>query len=241
MKRRWGFTLIELLVVIAIIAILAAILFPVFARARENARKSTCQSNMKQLGTGFSMYVQDYDERFPLTNWTEGNNGTATSNRWWLHIYPYVKNTGVFAWPRSPLTQGLTGNIAAGLAPPFVVSPLRINYGYNEIFSSYGGGVPMAKLNAVADTLVLAESTSLWLGGYWSAPDRSLLRRVAFAKGGAPCGCPPAALTTLNDDWTIHMGGSNLAYADGHVKWVRAANCKSTTGGGQIRYYDTEW
>ncbi|MDH7568888.1 MAG: prepilin-type N-terminal cleavage/methylation domain-containing protein, partial [Armatimonadota bacterium] len=69
MKRRRGFTLIELLVVIAIIAILAALLFPVFARARENARKATCMSNCKQIGMATMQYVQDYDETFPRVGW----------------------------------------------------------------------------------------------------------------------------------------------------------------------------
>src|SRR5437763_14432141 len=79
-----GFTLIELLVVIAIIAILAAILFPVFARARENARRASCQSNQKQLGLGFLQYAQDYDERLPF------------HQNWAPQIYPYVKSTQIY-------------------------------------------------------------------------------------------------------------------------------------------------
>src|SRR5471032_187855 len=73
-----GFTLIELLVVIAIIAILAAILFPVFARARENARRASCQSNLKQIGLGFQQYSQDYDERFPIALSSAGNANWAS-------------------------------------------------------------------------------------------------------------------------------------------------------------------
>src|SRR5512142_2027300 len=97
-----GFTLIELLVVIAIIAILAAILFPVFAQARESARTSTCLSNVKQLTLGMMQYVQDYDERFPGWDWgffcNGGNNGAPrdSSAFWTMAIYPYVKNTGVY-------------------------------------------------------------------------------------------------------------------------------------------------
>jgi len=107
-KKR-GFTLIELLVVIAIIAILAAILFPVFARARENARKSSCQSNLKQIGTGLMMYVQDYDETFPTErNGVDGpvwyTNGTTTYTTYGNYqplVYPYVKNKEVFFCPSS--------------------------------------------------------------------------------------------------------------------------------------------
>lgn len=107
-KRR-GFTLIELLVVIAIIAILAAILFPVFARAREQARKIVCTSNLKQVGTALSMYVQDYDERFPTL--VDGCKHEPTKPfadthvafwHWATMVQPYVKNTSVFKCPSFP-------------------------------------------------------------------------------------------------------------------------------------------
>src|SRR3954469_17430376 len=88
-----GFTLIELLVVIAIIAILAAILFPVFARARENARRAACQSNLKQIGLGIAQYTQDYDERLP------GVGGQNTTYSWRSRIDPYIKSTQIFLCP----------------------------------------------------------------------------------------------------------------------------------------------
>jgi prepilin-type N-terminal cleavage/methylation domain-containing protein/prepilin-type processing-associated H-X9-DG protein len=100
-RKRTGFTLIELLVVIAIIAILAAILFPVFAQAREKARQSGCLSNLKQIGTGLMMYAQDYDEAYPC-NWFGGLWATTPNGRmykWMDAVYPYVKNEQVFSCP----------------------------------------------------------------------------------------------------------------------------------------------
>jgi len=98
-----GFTLIELLVVIAIIAILAAILFPVFARARENARRSSCQSNLKQIGLGIVQYTQDFDERMP----TAGGNNCAAADpiTWRAKIFPYVKSAQVFVCPSASVRK----------------------------------------------------------------------------------------------------------------------------------------
>ena len=110
-----GFTLIELLVVIAIIAILAAILFPVFARARENARKSSCQNNLKQLALGFKQYINDFDERYPLAVVTAGSATGTPPYGWADALQPYIKNTQVYQCPSdsadaddSPLNTGYT-------------------------------------------------------------------------------------------------------------------------------------
>ena len=99
-RRRRGFTLIELLVVIAIIAILAAILFPVFAQAREKARQASCLSNTKQIGTATLMYVQDYDEQMPLSAYLDA--GTRTGYHVIDLIFPYAKNADVFKCPSAP-------------------------------------------------------------------------------------------------------------------------------------------
>ena len=102
-RTRSAFTLIELLVVIAIIAILAAILFPVFARARENARRSSCQSNLKQIGLGVIQYVQDYDEKYPIRN-HKGNpvlGATAATDATgaWVNLQPYLKSEQIYQCP----------------------------------------------------------------------------------------------------------------------------------------------
>jgi prepilin-type N-terminal cleavage/methylation domain-containing protein/prepilin-type processing-associated H-X9-DG protein len=121
-----GFTLIELLVVIAIIAILAAILFPVFARARENARRSSCQSNLKNVGLGFQQYLQDYDELFPQSS------GTWAS----VSLQPYIKSTQIFTCPSDPLgtaavpySFGYNGNMAQANQSSLAASSLTVlNY-----------------------------------------------------------------------------------------------------------------
>src|SRR5476649_1395436 len=100
-QKSYGFTLIELLVVIAIIAILAAILFPVFARARENARRASCQSNLKQLGLGMIQYIQDFDDRYPgfVGFSSNNNNGNPPNGMWGNVIMPYVKSAQLFKCP----------------------------------------------------------------------------------------------------------------------------------------------
>jgi prepilin-type N-terminal cleavage/methylation domain-containing protein/prepilin-type processing-associated H-X9-DG protein len=98
MTTRRGFTLIELLVVIAIIAILAAILFPVFARAREKALQSSCQSNLKQMAMAMLQYVQDYDERFPFA-YMERNSTAYATVYWYTNLQPYIKNTNLQQCP----------------------------------------------------------------------------------------------------------------------------------------------
>ena len=110
--RRSAFTLVELLVVIAIIAILAAILFPVFARAREKARQSNCLSNFKQIGLAHLMYAQDYDERFTKFQgyWSSDNWDGAAGVYWYDRLAPYVKNTQIFACP----SEGDHANATAG-------------------------------------------------------------------------------------------------------------------------------
>ena len=246
-RSRRAFTLIELLVVIAIIAILAAILFPVFAKAREKARQNSCLSNTKQLGTGLVQYAQDYDETYPTHFWGEGNAGQANSSTWWGGIFPYVKNVQVYSCPsRSSNAFTTTGNgwtfaVWANFNTAFLKGNVCASnhYGYNELMGNQGAGMKLANLRSPADSLILGDCTAPWGGGYWSSTDRSQLVRYMFARGGAPCGCPPTL--TNNEDWALHNGGSNLIFVDGHAKWYKWSNIKTTVGGGSIRYYDTEW
>lgn len=242
MARR-GFTLIELLVVIAIIAILAAILFPVFARAREKARQTSCLSNVKQLMLGLLMYVQDYDERFPNYYWGEGRAGNPNSATWFRGIYPYVKNTQLYQCPSSAADGAHTWGV--WLTGPFA-SGFHMDYGYNEIIANWGGAVSLGRLKYPAETVVIADCrTSSWLGGYWRSGNRAFLRRIAFAepRGYVGCGCPPndSYVPSSPEDHTRHNGGSNIGFADGHAKWAQWNQCRTVSGGGSLRYYGWEW
>ncbi len=196
---RRGFTLIELLVVIAIIAILAAILFPVFARAREKARQTSCLNNVRQLMTGHAMYVQDYDEkcimRYYDVEQPPGSDNWGERIEWYEAIMPYVKNQQVFTCPSSPLSSWLT----------YTMNCQR------EISSqSYHGS---------GDTLSLADI---------EAPAEVILLAEMPAGGSAHRVCPPyhddsqyCRPITLNDGDKIHNGGANYGFFDGHAKWFR--------------------
>lgn len=151
---RRGFTLIELLVVIAIIAILAAILFPVFAQARESARKTSSLSNVKQIGLGAMMYVQDYDEMYPCNSWDTPAIGTAdndsgranylTAVQWPWRIMPYIKNKQIFVCPSDPARgkngwRGYESGIGESGCDTAWGIPTPISYGHNQHLFGYGG------------------------------------------------------------------------------------------------------
>ena len=136
-SKHRAFTLIELLVVIAIIAILAAILFPVFARARENARRASCQSNLKQIGLGIMQYVQDYDDKFPLTA-----SGNAEVYGWGDAIYPYIKNPQVYHCRQEPTRNGGRPNQSG-----------YTDYWYNARVAN----VPESSITMINETLLVGE------------------------------------------------------------------------------------
>jgi len=215
-RRSVGFTLIELLVVVAIIALLAAILFPAFARARENARRSSCQSNLKQIGLGMLQYTQDYDEYFPLGG---GSNLAGTDTTCQLDgsagpteigsplgpamlVQPYIKSTQIFLCPSDTRTVNAAypGNLCS--------------YGFNAnvigAFNnpSYIKRVNQAKLSQTSYTILCYESL------YAPASGRFMT-----------VGCPDWNLSFYdpapNPDIAhiIHNGGADWLLADGHVKW----------------------
>jgi prepilin-type N-terminal cleavage/methylation domain-containing protein/prepilin-type processing-associated H-X9-DG protein len=207
---RKGFTLIELLVVIAIIAILAAILFPVFARAREKARQNNCLSNIKQLMTGFLMYAQDYDELMPprlVTAYSDdpipspgGGTDTNVYLPWHLMIYPYTRNVQIFNCPSlSRAWDGNTQDISsAGWTNPHNVRDS--SYGYNWGVQ----GMALARINYVAETFVIAD-------GYASCYMIPLYRSSSFPG-------PDASRAGIEGR---HNEGANIGFADGHAKWMK--------------------
>jgi prepilin-type N-terminal cleavage/methylation domain-containing protein/prepilin-type processing-associated H-X9-DG protein len=233
-RRRVGFTLIELLVVIAIIAILAAILFPVFAQAREKARQTACLSNNKQIGTGLMMYMQDFDETYPkhldcivdrIDNSTPQvpPDATCPHDSWTTMVEPYIKNKDVFSCPsRSDILYSYTKNASTrALGGSYTL----LAYGMNYWLSSYyypGGGMNLtnADLSRPADTIWIAETGNAketpGTGSYLSYPSyyAGLTARTNATYGFDVKGAR-ARLTNR------HNGGSNVIWCDGHAKWVR--------------------
>ncbi len=214
-KRTSAFTLIELLVVIAIIAILAAILFPVFAKARENARRASCLSNLKQIGLGVMQYVQDYDEFYPLTrNGTVAAYGTGgiTWGIWKVNIYPYVKSTQVFSCPSGAKSVDGTYTLSSGQILTF--SELN-GYGANQYVIQNGnnaGGTPdgvfnQASIGKSSEMAMVADATY----GVWNNPSRVVNSNYTGDRTIVPF--PPDV------QYARHFEGSNILYADGHVKY----------------------
>jgi prepilin-type N-terminal cleavage/methylation domain-containing protein/prepilin-type processing-associated H-X9-DG protein len=224
MPRRRGFTLIELLVVIAIIAILAAILFPVFARAREKARQTSCLSNVKQLGLGWMMYVQDYDELVPnVCSWSLGG---ANYPFIWDQLGPYIKN--VQLWECPSRSWGVTmGTLASPPGPQCFWSTTvpRCSYGINwRLGGTWRGIRKMGEIRVPASTMLLGDATNLDI--CWQT------YRMAYA---GLCGWePPGGCSNITfwatPDHTVHNGGQNLAFCDGHAKWQAASNIIRDSG-----------
>lgn len=241
-RRRFtksAFTLIELLVVIAIIALLAAILFPVFSRARDNARRSTCMANLKQVGLGMAQYVQDNDQRFPPIFQT-GAIGTPPDGHlffgpgwmsWQQIIYPYVKNHQLFYCPSSPSRKG--AHIPSDPRDDEESRLLNANYSYNAHLGPEGGGGPVeSAIPDAAGTYLFTE-----FGLYYFAQSflqASSMVDSSYLPGSGSAACPMTSLPEFRNDCIFgrHFGGITVAYADGHVKWhpttaVRAEGFKA--------------
>ena len=210
-KTRSAFTLIELLVVIAIIAILAAILFPVFARARENARRASCQSNLKQIGLGLLQYVQDYDEKYPRSrtanvSFNGFNNATAP---WHLVIQPYVKSVQLFQCP---------SNTAAG-------SGTKMNFTNN----GNGDQIPVSYVCAGTDYDVYWGGRTMMTQNYGVAASEVNFPATTIMVGESLQRQDPEYFDNYNDmRMQNHLGTTNFLFADGHVKSLKPVATGST-------------
>jgi prepilin-type N-terminal cleavage/methylation domain-containing protein/prepilin-type processing-associated H-X9-DG protein len=233
MQSRKAFTLIELLVVIAIIAILAAILFPVFAQAREKARQTSCLSNMKQLATAIQMYTQDYDEVLPY----------ACPDHWWgtiwgVNLQPYIKNEQILRCPSDPGDRDSAEDWAGPRISYAANGLIKWVNGANRMIGAMGmtqswiadNTASLARVGRPADSILLAEKhhrdNRLWFGprsmyysdsvwnadwGCGSIPVGTRNAAAAFPNG--PNGCVPDK----------HSGMANFAFVDGHAKAYRPA------------------
>ncbi|MFH1855114.1 MAG: DUF1559 domain-containing protein [bacterium] len=205
MSTRKGFTLIELLVVIAIIAILAAILFPVFAKAREKARQTSCLSNVKQLALGMIMYVQDYDETFPTS-------GVWGVDPIWPHqIQPYVKNWQLYKCPSASLWAAAPA-VWGGQTFPAGLP----NYCFTQVLwdGRPGGGAPtkLAVVTAPSQKYMCFDANSLIFGSAGGILS-------SMVCGQWSCGSNIAS----THKWAVpHNEGVNIGYIDGHAKWQNA-------------------
>lgn len=202
-EMRRGFTLIELLVVIAIIAILAAILFPVFARAREKARQTSCLSNLKQMGLAILMYAQDYDERYNLA-YTVPPTGTM---HWPKLLEPYHKNIELYECPSDPDPWNTGGYRLSYIANYGLFRPGTVPSGPVTV-------VKMASIERPADIIAIAPNAD------GSAPDA----QYAYGTHGssASSGYNPWARVSLER----HNGTGNYVFADGHAKALPPGEAK---------------
>ncbi len=221
-RTKNAFTLIELLVVIAIIAILAAILFPVFASAREKARAASCLSNQKQIGLGMQQYVQDYDEFLPPVF------TPVTSVPWWQLIDPYVKSKQVFICPNDPY------DLQSGLKDKMSYSISMVSNDWGDCPSSgctnqgkFGAaGANQADITAPSSSILVLERWNDYKHWYqgWGAESFCNDGEYLYGPGGSDANPKPRASTG-------HTLGSNYVFCDGHAKWMRYEQTVRPVGG----------
>jgi prepilin-type N-terminal cleavage/methylation domain-containing protein/prepilin-type processing-associated H-X9-DG protein len=237
-----GFTLIELLVVIAIIAILAAILFPVFAKAREKARQITCASDAKQLGLGFLQYTQDYDERWPQDGGAPGGNTLGSG--WAGQIYSYVKSVGVYHCPDDPTAAYVS------TTPVFTAVPVSFAANLSLLRTDGGNsydvhpGPSLAVDNSPAMTVLLSEvqGTTANVSSTNELPSNNdnfspadngtanvFVSTISWAhtnghQATGMLGGWPSTATATSGNVAVHGTGSNFLMCDGHVKWANGSS-----------------
>ncbi len=209
-SHKRAFTLIELLVVIAIIAILAAILFPVFARARENARRTSCMSNLKQINLGMIQYTQDYDEHYPVYIPSNGVSG-ARPYGWADALDPYLKSTQIFQCPSES-----TGPAASPESTGYS------DYAYNLWIGGFYTTSSASRQAGLSLSLFTQPTLSVVLCDYQATSS------IGYITGGNPGYAnsgyfynPTDTGLALIPGGVRHLDGANMAFVDGHAKWFK--------------------
>jgi prepilin-type N-terminal cleavage/methylation domain-containing protein/prepilin-type processing-associated H-X9-DG protein len=261
-QRAEGFTLIELLIVIALIGIIAAILFPVFARVRESARRSSCQSNLKQIGLGIAQYVQDNDERMPFifqdyrTTGYKGLGSNYQYQTWSSEIYPYVKSTQLFFCPSdsesrkktnanmsSQYFKEISGDDTAGMIQSYGGNAMYINPSSTPLlapFSSYRGGNPgdfssyYMQVRNVA-SIEAPTTTVLVTEVLWSDAATYGGYKVTSLSSLDTSKSPPQ----LGNVVARHLETTNVLFCDGHVKAMNLQTLSAKSVAGNFKYFTT--
>jgi len=213
---RKGFTLIELLVVIAIIAILAAILFPVFARAKAKARQASCMSNMKQIALAFLMYTSDYDGKFPAV-YNDALGYPAGRIIWADCIYPYVKNRQLFACPSAGINiDPIPGRWPGNLQATRYCMNMVHDWDWPEDCATWSGThvfpVGEEELAWPSESALILESGNAWWCHWFPASGWN-------ATGTTSDGYLYLIGRLGETIWPRHQDGCNVAFCDGHVKF----------------------
>ncbi|RYG63700.1 DUF1559 domain-containing protein [bacterium] len=252
-----AFTLIELLVVIAIIAILAAMLFPVFGRARENARRSACLNSTRQIGLAFQMYANDYDERTVRIHTQPGSVGPV----WTDLLQPYIKSDQLlqgcpsrsFTAPWQPSDPSVAANASRGKN--------NVAYAYNSLYTSPGAtvdgqettppvgnansepGLSLAAFTVPAETIVFGDSAGKYIVYSGNKTDITVNLDAPYDDMSKAPNIRRAGTSDNNRSQAYvgnHFDGSNFVFADGHVKWMRTTAVAKTNSNGIMHFFTVE-